>query len=259
MIRYLFFALILSSLFFSSCRSHKDLIYFQNLDNYPDSSIYEVLKYNTPTINYGDILAINVYSFDPRASIPFNNHISSTSEAEVSITGSPEYLISEDGKINFPVLGSFPVVGLTQKEVEEVLIDRLKEGYIKDPVVDVRLVNFNITVLGEVGSGIIEIPNNRVNIIEALAMAGDISIYGDRKNVLLIREEDGKREFARVDITDAGIFNSPYFNLQNNDIIYLEPLKYKTTDQNQERVTKNIGFVSFLVTTATFLITLFAL
>lgn len=259
MLRFLFVTLILSSLFFTSCRSHKDLIYFQNLENYPDSAIYEVLKYETPTINYGDILAITVYSFDPRASIPFNNHTSSTSETQAALTESPEYLVDESGKINFPVLGSKHVFGKTQKEVEDELTERLKEGYIKAPIVDVRLINFKITILGEAGSGILEIPNNRVNIIEALAMAGDISIYGDRKNVLLIREQNGKREFARVDITDAGIFNSPYFNLQNNDIIYLEPVKYKTTDENQERITRSLTFASIIFSTAVFVLTLISL
>ena len=119
MLRYLFILFLLSSLFFTSCRNHKDLIYFQNLDTYPDSTIYEVLKYVPSTVNYGDILAISVYSFDPRASSPFNNHVSSTSETQVALTGSPEYLVNENGIINFPVLGSFPVVGLTQKEIED--------------------------------------------------------------------------------------------------------------------------------------------
>ncbi|MEL6926981.1 MAG: hypothetical protein AAFO94_23280, partial [Bacteroidota bacterium] len=147
--------------------------------------------------------------------------------------------------------------GMTQREIEDKLVKELKGGYIKSPVVDVRLMNFRIVILGEAGSGILDVPNNRINIIEALALAGDISIYGDRKNVLIIREESGKREFARMDITDAGIFNSPYFNLQNNDIIYLEPVRYKTQDQNQERVNRTFTFGTAMISVVTLLITIF--
>ncbi len=256
MYRYLFFSLLLFSLLFGSCRNHQDLIYFQNLQSNQDSSIYKVLRYTSPVINYGDILSISVYSFDPRASIPFNNRTAGTTETEETITSAPEYLVNEEGEINFPVLGTIRVQGLTQKAIEQEVEERLKEGYVKDPVVDVRMVNFNVTILGEAGSGILDIPNNRLNIIEALAMAGDISIYGDRKNVLIIREQGDERAFARLDITDVSIFNSPYFNLQNNDIIYLEPVKYKTSDENQERISKTINFATIFVTTATLILTL---
>ncbi|MEL6843348.1 MAG: polysaccharide biosynthesis/export family protein, partial [Bacteroidota bacterium] len=224
--------------------------------------IYEVAKYAGPKVTYGDILTINVYSFDPRASQPFNAQVAAGGAggddiAAGSMAGGPEYLVDENGTIEFPVLGRIEVEGMTQREIEEMLSKELKGGYIKSPVVDVRLMNFRIVILGEAGSGILDVPNNRINIIEALALAGDISIYGDRKNVLIIREDGDKREFARMDITDAGIFNSPYFNLQNNDIIYLEPVRYKTQDQNQQRLNQSITFGTAMISVFTLLLTIF--
>ncbi len=236
-----------------ACQSHQNLIYFQNLKNYPDSSIYQVSPIPDTKITFGDILLINVYSFDPRAALPFNIQPSSTDDTALPTEGS-KYLVDQEGAINFPVLGRIMVKGITQKEIEGAITKRLQNGFIKEPVVDVRLINFKIIVLGEAGNGIIPVPNNKINIIEALAMAGDISIYGDRKNVLVIREENGERQFARLDITDAGIFNSPYFNLQNNDIIYLEPDKYKTADLNQDRVRNTLSFATVFISIATLLV-----
>ena len=256
MLRNLFFFTILGFLLFTSCKSHQDLIYFQNLQNYPDPAIYAVNKYPGTKITFGDILAISIYSFDPRAAIPFNVQPSSTDDQSATVNHGPEYLVDEEGAIDFPVLGRLEVQGLTQKEIEGLITKHLKNGYIKEPVVDVRLTNFKIVILGEAGNGILRIPNNKINIIEALAMAGDISIYGDRKNVLIIREQNGKREFARLDITDAGIFNSAYFNLQNNDIIYLEPDKYKTADMNQDRVRQSITIGTALISIITLLVTI---
>lgn len=257
MLQKLFFFVGLSLfLFFSSCRSHEDLIYFQNIENFPDSSIYYVNQFEGVKVTYGDIVSIHVYSYDPRASMPFNNQGASSMEGGATLPVS-EYLIDEEGAIDFPVLGRINIEGLTHREIEDILIEKLKDGFIKDPVVDVRLTNFKIIILGEAGSGILEIPNNKVNIIEALALAGDISIYGDRKNVLLIREEAGERTFARLDITDAGIFNSQFFNLQNNDILYLEPVKYKTTEYNQNRINNTVTFATVFLTLTTFILTIF--
>ena len=240
---------------FSSCMNHRDLIYFQNLQNYPDPSIYAVKQYPGTKIGFGDILSISVYSFDPRASLPFNAQAASTDDKAL-LTSGPEYLVDESGNIDFPVLGRISVQGKTQQEIEQLLIRRLQNGFIKEPVVDVRLINFKIIVLGEAGNGILEIPNNKINIIEALAMAGDISIYGDRKNVLVIREQEGKRNFARLDITDAGIFNSPYYYLQNNDIIYLEPDENKTRDVNQDRARQTFQLGTVLISVVTLLVTI---
>ena len=147
------------------------------------------------------------------------------------------------------------IAGLSQREAEKKIAEKIKT-YIKEPVVDVQLINFKVMIIGETGQGggIIEVPNNKLNIIEAIARAGDISIYGDRTDILIIREEQGKRKFARVDITDTGIFNSPFYHLKPNDVIYLEPDEYKTFELNRDRVFQQVSLGTTIFSIITLLI-----
>ena len=260
-LKHLAFLALLATIFLTSCRSHQELIYFQNLENYPDSTINIVQQPEPILISFGDELAITVYSFDPRAAIPFNTQSTGgESTAQGGGTKGIKYLVDEAGAIDFPVLGRVIIAGLSQREAEKKIAEKIKT-YIKEPVVDVQLVNFKVMIIGETGQGgagggggIIEVPNNKLNIIEAIARAGDISIYGDRTDILIIREEQGKRKFARVDITDTGIFNSPFYHLKPNDVIYLEPDEYKTFELNRDRVFQQVSLGTTIFSIITLLI-----
>ena len=178
-----------------------------------------------------DLLSINVTALDMDAARPFNLFVSSPNILNnLSVTGQirqQTYLIDEKGEINFPVLGKITIGGLSRDEATDFLETKLKD-YLKDPVVTLRLTNFRISVLGEVKlPGNYTILNERVSILEALALAGDLNITGKRANLLLIREEDGVLTKNYIDLTSNDLFNSQYFYLRPNDILYVEPNKAK--------------------------------
>lgn len=145
-----------------------------------------------------------------------------------------QYLVDNDGNVEFPVLGTIHLGGLTKGEAEQYIKDKLKPQFRETPIVTVRMVNYKISVIGEVGRpGTFTISNEKVNILEALAMAGDMTIYGIRDNVKLIREDNnGKREIITLNLNDQDILQSPYYYLQQNDILYVTPNKTKAKTSN---------------------------
>ena len=150
------------------------------------------------------------------------------------------YLVNIDGELNFPVLGKIKVEGFTNKEITDLLTKRLSD-YIKNPVVNVRLINFKVSVLGEVGRpGTYPVTNERISIIEAISLARDLTIQGKRANVLLVREEHGKRVFVNIDLTNKKLFNSPYYYLAQNDVVYVAPNKAK---MNASAASPNTGII----------------
>ena len=224
-------------LLFSSC-SVKKFAYFQGADKVDlnkQSAFYDA------RIMPKDQLDIKVYTISPEASAPFNmSSVSVTSDGQgtssISGGGSQNYLVSNDGTINFPVLGRIKVSGLTKEECENMILEKIRPymAASEEPVVTVRQANYTITVLGEVGSpGSIQVSREKINIYEALAMAGDMTVYGHRDRVKLFRENaDGTRELHMLDLSDANIMNSPYFYLQQNDMIYVEPSIVKKQQGN---------------------------
>ncbi|WP_438423373.1 polysaccharide biosynthesis/export family protein [Aquimarina macrocephali] len=184
----------------------------------------------TSVFKVDDIVGIMVSAADMDAVRPFNLMQGSSSLGESgggdtssAGTGEPTYLINEEGNIDFPVLGELKIAGLTRIEAKEVIKEKLKI-YINDPIVSVRLKNFKITVMGEVSKpGSYTIPNERVTIIEALGLAGDMTIKGRRENVIIIRENEGVNTYHRVDLTSKSIFESPVYYLAQNDVLYVEP------------------------------------
>ena len=217
---------------FMSCGTSKDIIYFQdeplkNTDIQP--STYEL------TYKIGDMLAIDVSGFDPETVRPFNLPAVSYSNSVVSAQGNLKmqtYLIDNEGTIQFPVLGSITLKGLTRTEAKAMLTTKLKE-YVKDPIVNIRLANFTITMLGEVNQpGAYTIQDERVSLTEALGLAGDLTIYGRRDNILLIREVDGEKRFAKFDLTKINVLGSKNYYLTQNDVIYVEPNKAKARSSN---------------------------
>ncbi len=213
-----FFAIALLASISTSCVSPEKVIYFQNDKNVVVDD--NVINFQ-PKLQYGDILSINVTSLTPEAAVPFN-----VFEAQGTINQRPlPYIMNIDGEINFPGVGTYKILGMTTKELTDDLTLRL-EPFLKDPIVNVRLENFKITVMGEVRSpGSYTIQNERVTIVEAIGLAGDLNIQAKRKEVTLIREQEGKRIFVPIDLTRKDLFNSPYFYLAQNDVIYVEPNK----------------------------------
>lgn len=218
----------------TSCVSSKKINYFQDEDG---KTINENIINYQPTIQFGDILTINVASAEePEAAVPYN-----LLEAQSGNLARPlPYIVNADGEINFPGIGKFKVAQLTIKEVTNELHDKLLL-YLKNPIVNVRLVNFNISVFGEVRNpGSYTVSSERINILEGLALAGDLTIYGKRKSVTLIREQDGKRTSNIIDLTDKDLFMSPYYYLAHNDIIYVEANK---TRVNSSAVGPNTAII----------------
>ena len=227
-------------LMFSSC-SVKKFAYLQGADKIDlnkQSALYDA------RIMPKDQLNIHVYTINAGAATPFNmgsvNATSSTmggsAVTSTSSGASQNYLVSNDGTINFPILGRIKVVGLTKDECEDMILEKIRPYMAESerPIVTVRQANYSITVLGEVGSpGTIQVSREKINIYEALAQAGDLTVYGIRDRVKLIRENaNGEREIHMLDLSDANIMNSPYFYMQQNDILYVEPSIVKKQQGN---------------------------
>ncbi|WP_369765666.1 polysaccharide biosynthesis/export family protein [Flavobacterium sp. WC2429] len=215
--------LFLMVLLLFSCASRKDVVYYQDIDsitNQEKTNSYEV------KIQADDLLMITVFGEDPEIALPFN--LKSPTVSASSGGQSPlSYLVDANGTIDFPVLGSLKVSGLTRSEMLKMLQDKIKV-YIKNPIINLQITNFKVSVQGEVNApGTYPIASNRITLIEALTMARDLTIYGKRNNILIIREVDGVKSYNRVDITKAGFINSPFYYLAQNDVIYVEPNKSK--------------------------------
>jgi len=176
-------------------------------------------------------MGINVSSLDPASNAMFNTGALQTYSGTNSSAGATSttnlaregYLVGKDGNINFPIIGKIQLHGLTLTEALEKMSDELSK-YVKEPIVNINYMNFKVTVIGEVNNpGSFNVSKDRINVLEALGNAGDMTAYGRRENVLVIREVDGKRNMARLDLNSSAAFNSPYFFLQQNDLIYVEP------------------------------------
>lgn len=226
-----------------SCSAHKKVPLIQYADGIPQEILAQPIPPADPILQPGDLLNIEVTSTDPVAAAPFNkgryldsegriqsigSHINSSltnyGTNGISTASTEYYLIDKDGNINFPIVGSIHLAGLTKNQAQEVIVNAIYPKYLKiKPMVDVRYMNFRVTMLGAVKSpGIVLAPNERLNIFEALAMAGDLDIRADRENLLLVRtNSDGTREVHRIDVHDKNLLLSPYYNLQPNDIVYV--------------------------------------
>ena len=258
MIRYLIF-LFLASFLFSSCVSHKELVNFNDPSLAVDKT-EEIVNAMNLTIQPEDLIRIQVSSFDPEAALPFNLEPQGQQNLMQQLAQSGDggnyqlelfsgYLVDQDGFIDFPVLGRIQVNGLTLEETKAKIVESLKT-YINDPVVNIRFLNLKITVLGEVNSpGTIRLSNKRVTVLEAIGLAGDLTLYANRNNILVIREENGKRTSTRLDLQKPEIFNSPYFYLQQNDLIYVEPTKVRiatVADPVQRFISYTTGLISIV-------------
>lgn len=247
-------AVLLLALILDSCASSKNVPYFQNSDFYDGSQ--SAYLYDA-RIMPKDQLTITVSTIIPQAAVPYNLTAPTGSG---SGGGLQTYLVDNQGYITFPVIGKIKVSGLTKSEAEELLLSKIKPYMNEDenPIVTVRLSSYSITVLGEVGSaGTFQVSREKINILEALAQAGDLTIYGKRDRVFLIREDaTGKKEFHRLNLNDANILDSPYYYLQQNDIIYVEPSKVKLRNADIQSTMVWVSVVSSLMSITAFTINL---
>lgn len=201
-------------LLLTSCADTKKVIYF----NMPaDTTLTYVTKSFEPTIQPNDILNISITSVNPDAATIFNT------------AGTSGYLVGPEGYIEFPVLGKVKAVGITKAQLKDNITNTLlQKKLLVDPVVNIRFANARIIVIGEAGhSGIVPFVNEKLSIIEAIGLAGDLPYTAKKDNVLLIREENGNKIFRHLDLTSKDIFYSPYFYLKSNDVLYIEPNKFK--------------------------------
>ena len=246
---------------FSACNSTKEVVYLQDVVPLKQQDIerkYEVF------IHEDDLLSIMVNSKDPELALPFNMplvtyQIGSESAGQQRVLG---YLVDTNGDIDFPILGKIHVAGLSRLELRDLIKEKLISGdYIKDPVVTVQFLNYKVSVMGEVARpGSFTITGDRIILLEALSMAGDLTIYGRRDRVAVIREENGKRTILFHDLRSSEIFTSPCYYLQQNDIVYVEPNKAKAgqRDINQNNsVSVWLSAVSVLAAVASLLVTVF--
>ena len=218
-------------LLLASCSAPKDVVYLRGVDSLTPEQIEKMTKVAELRIENDDLLTISVTAPDPTVTTPFNPPVFAYSqtgeEPTVASQSMYSYLVDSKGEINFPVLGKIHVAGMTKEELREDLQARLSK-YIDSPLVNIQLTNFRVTVLGEVTRpGAFTIKNDRISIFDALGNVGDLAITANRKNVLVIREREGKKEFTRLDLTDPAIFTSPCFYLKQNDVIYVEPNEAK--------------------------------
>jgi polysaccharide export outer membrane protein len=240
--------LLLTVLFcLSSCIDKKQIAYFQKGINGSDT--INIAKAYVPTIQPGDILSIPIGSLNPVASSFFNpysaapqSNTDNSSSSPSSLSGiiapltqpaAPGYLVSPSGTIDMPILGTIKIAGLSTSVARDTIKNRLK-FYLKSPSVSVRFLNYKISVLGEVAHpAVYTIPNEEVTLPEALSMAGDMTIYGQRNNVMIIRDNNGKKEFGHVDLTSREVYSSPYYYLHANDVVYVEPGKGRIAESDK--------------------------
>lgn len=226
--KYIFLVPILA-LAFTSCKTSKEMLYFPELAQ--DNNITQVIpdsvkEYESP-IMPDDMLTITVTALDPNAvaifNLPTQNYLAPGESLLVTTPSMQTYLVDSEGYVDYPVLGRIKLGGLTRKEATQLLKEKIS-NYVENPIVSIQCINYKITILGEVTKpGSYKIDSERVSILDALGMANDITIYGDHTNLLLIREENGTRTFNRIDLSQPDIFTSPYYYMQRNDVIYVEP------------------------------------
>lgn len=224
---FLYFTIVFVFLF-SSCVSKKKFVYLQGAQDFGTvSSNYD------PIIQNDDLLSIVVSTLEPDAAVPFNT---------------PSYLVDNEGKIDFPVIGNLQVAGFSIKELKNMLKQKLASQLV-DPVINIKILNFKVTVLGDVAQpGVKIFQNHRVTLFDAIGASGDLTAFGKRYNLLIVRDIQGLKTFNRVDITKADFVNSPFYYLDQNDLVYVEQRKAKIDSTALPNLPLYISVFTFLLT-----------
>ncbi|HET9055414.1 MAG TPA: polysaccharide biosynthesis/export family protein [Chitinophagaceae bacterium] len=251
---YCLFILLITSCA-SSEKARQQLVYFKNIK---DSSFAVAQAYD-PVLQKGDILGLTVSGSilkkeASEAILQSINRVKSSSGTEnVSADG---YLIDADGNITIPFLGNIRAEGLTKKELAAIIKEKLTKEIV-DPIVEIKQLNFKITILGEVGKpGTVRVNNDKITILEAIGEAGDLKVTGKRENILIIRDNNGEKQIGRINLNDGNIFSSPYYFLKQNDVVYVE-LNGQTLPEANLRVLQYIQLGLAVVTSISLLINIF--
>jgi polysaccharide biosynthesis/export protein len=221
---------------FTSCVSTQKSVYFNGQG---DASLPSNITIPQTVISQNDLLSITVTSLNPSASAVFNSPNVTYQNSTTNSTGGPVqasgYLVDAEGNIQFPILGTIKAAGLTESGLKTQIIKGITDRkLLLDPIVTIRHLNFRVTVLGEVSNPtVINVPSEKISLLEALGLAGDVTIYGKRENVLVIREDAGQKVIKRLNLNTSEIFNSPYYYLRSNDIVYVEPNKAKVASSSR--------------------------
>ncbi|MCW3108667.1 MAG: Soluble ligand binding domain protein [Segetibacter sp.] len=213
--------------FLQSCNTEKNLSKLVYFNEPGDTTLSKVVQNYEPVIQAGDRLSIVVNALNPVSAAPYNLGSSATA------SGNGGYIVEADGTIQFPQLGKIQVAGMKRKQLID-LLSKMLVKYVNDPIVTIEFLNFKITVLGEVGhQGTFNIPDGKVTLIDAIGLAGDLPLTARRDNIMVIREKNGKREFGTINMLSKNVFSSPYFVLQQNDVVYVELTKDKVAASDQ--------------------------
>ncbi|WP_339895692.1 polysaccharide biosynthesis/export family protein [uncultured Algibacter sp.] len=234
----------------SSCVTKKEVIYFQNAKDF--ETVVDTDTF-APKFKVNDIVSVFVSTFDIEAVAPFNLYLGGSTNSNPQLI---DYLVDIDGNIDYPVLGKVKLLGLTVEEAKILFKEKLSL-YLKDPIVNIRILNFRISIIGEVRSpGRYDVSGERITILEAVALAGDLTIKGKRENILVVRDFNGTKTYTRVDLTNKELFNSPVYYLTQNDVVYIEPNNSaRSSASGDSRIGTIISITSFLVTTALIFVT----
>jgi len=235
----------------SSCVSNKNIAYFQDIQTINQAKLEKASEFVEPIIQPDDILSINIFTLNPQsgaivnqaAASPLLGGNASTSVAAQQVSG---FLVDKNGEIELALIGKIKVAGLTTYEARELVRTKVASVYT-NPNVQLRFANFKVSVLGEVNApSAYTLPNEKVSILDALSLAGDLTIYGKRENVLIVRDNNGKKEFARLNLNSSDIFNSPFYYLKQNDVVYVEPNKRKVSASNSAQI-QTIGVIASVI------------
>jgi len=256
--KILLLVLLIGSFLLTSCGSTKNVPYFKDVSLEDQSNLSNTAVFKDPTIQPNDIISISVFTIDPITSMVVNQvgsqaiNANNSLAAQTATLPTTGFLVDKDGEVSLSVIGKVKIAGLTTFEARKLITEKAAIVF-KDPNVQVGYANFKITVLGEVlRPAAYTIPNEKVSVLDALGLAGDMTVYGKRENVLLIRDVNGEKQFARLNLNSKELFTSPYFYLKQNDVLYIEPNKGKAASLNAAR-TQTLAIIG---TALTVLITL---
>ncbi len=238
------------AMLFCSCAGSRKVPYFEDIQAINYAKLDSIAQFSKPVIQSDDILSITIFTLNPATSDVVNqaSNIPTLGGGQntnpQSTTG---FLVDENGQIELTALGKIKVSGLTTTQAKELIREKAKIIY-KDPNVQVRFSNFIVTVLGEVNRpAAYTLPKEKVTILDAIGLAGDLTIYGKRDNILLIRDTEGKKEYSRLNINSSNIFKSPFYYLKQNDVIYVEPNKARVSANNANNI-QTIGVLTSVLT-----------
>jgi polysaccharide export outer membrane protein len=250
---------LLIGIYFSSCTPYHSILYLDNIPDSLKSGSTKLAEYMDPKIQSDDILSITIITIDPQTAsivnqgqyVPQGSLPGAVSGVSAPITG---YLVDKNGEVSLPIVGTVKLAGLTTSEARDLIKNKTAEFY-KDPNVQVRFSNFKVTVLGEVSKpSTYIVPNEKNTVLDALGLAGDLTIYGRRDNILIIRDSADTKKYVRLNITSTKILRSPYFYLRQNDVIYVEPNRNKLVQSDATQTTLTTLAASILTAIALIII-----